>query len=139
MAQTARKTRKGPGKFYREGISMLDLAEMFPDEAAATKWFERIMWGEYRPCPHCGQPQHAGVQEPQADAIPLPRLPGALLCSDPHCPGAVPYPPEKVGLGHLSMDHQPEGCSRHEAPPRPEDQLQVGLVHGSPAPGVLHR
>lgn len=54
MAQTARKTRKGPGKFYREGISMLDLAEMFPDEAAATKWFERIMWGEYRPCPHCG-------------------------------------------------------------------------------------
>ena len=30
MAQTARKTRKGPGKFYREGISMLELAEMIP-------------------------------------------------------------------------------------------------------------
>ena len=45
---------KAPGKSYRKGISIIELAEMIPDEAAATKWFEHIMWGEYRPCPHCG-------------------------------------------------------------------------------------
>ena len=32
--------RKGPGKSHRQGISLLDLADMFPDEAAAVEWFE---------------------------------------------------------------------------------------------------
>ncbi len=34
---------------------MLELAAMFPDEQAATKWFESIVWpdGE-RDCPRCG-------------------------------------------------------------------------------------
>lgn len=27
---------------------------MILDEAAATKWFERIMWGEGCMCPYCG-------------------------------------------------------------------------------------
>ena len=46
---------KSPGKSYRVGISILEMAEMIPDEALATKWFEITMWGDkYRPCPYCG-------------------------------------------------------------------------------------
>lgn len=46
--------QKGPGKAYREGISLLELAEMFPDEEAATRWFESHVWPEGRRCPRCG-------------------------------------------------------------------------------------
>ena len=46
---------KAPGKAHRQGITLLELAQMFPDEAAARKWFECILWpdGE-RFCPRCG-------------------------------------------------------------------------------------
>jgi len=30
------------------------LTEMFPDEASAMKWFERVMWKNGRKCGHCG-------------------------------------------------------------------------------------
>ena len=47
--------KKAPGKAHREGITLLQLAEMFPDEDAAREWFEHILWptGD-RPCPRCG-------------------------------------------------------------------------------------
>ena len=45
---------KGPGKSYRKGISLIEIMEMFPDEATAVKWFESILWKNERPCPHCG-------------------------------------------------------------------------------------
>lgn len=48
------KKRKAPGKFYRNGISLIKLFEMFPDEEAATRWFEAVLWPEERCCGHCG-------------------------------------------------------------------------------------
>ena len=39
MAQSA------PGKHYREGISLVELFGMFPDNAAAERWFEERRWG----------------------------------------------------------------------------------------------
>ena len=33
---------KAPGKHYREGISLIDLLEMFPDDASAEAWFTEI-------------------------------------------------------------------------------------------------
>ena len=48
MAQNA------PGKHYREGISVLELADMFPDEETATEWFESHVWPAGRHCPRCG-------------------------------------------------------------------------------------
>ena len=45
--------QRGPGKADRKGISLLQLVEMFPDEEAATKWFELIFWGDDRWCGHC--------------------------------------------------------------------------------------
>ena len=32
----------------------MQLIEMFPDEAAAIKWFEGVIWGKHRHCGHCG-------------------------------------------------------------------------------------
>lgn len=51
--------KKGPGKAYRDGISLIELAEMFPDEAAATAWFESLVWPNGRHCPHCGSTETA--------------------------------------------------------------------------------
>ncbi len=54
MEVKAMKTGKAPGKSHRKGISLIELAEMFPDEATAVKWFENIYWPEERCCGHCG-------------------------------------------------------------------------------------
>jgi len=43
-----------PGKSYREGISLIEIMNMFPDELAAEKWFESIIWSNGTVCPHCG-------------------------------------------------------------------------------------
>ncbi len=45
---------KAPGKSSRKGIGVMELLEMFPDEEAATKWFENQRWPDGRHCPHCG-------------------------------------------------------------------------------------
>ena len=43
-----------PGKSDREGISIIELSDMFPDEQAARDWFEGQIWPAGRHCPHCG-------------------------------------------------------------------------------------
>ena len=48
MAQNA------PGKAHREGISVMQLADMFPNEEAARLWFEGQVWPNGRHCPRCG-------------------------------------------------------------------------------------
>ena len=48
------KKKGGPGKSHREGISVVGLADMFPDEATAARWFEAHVWPRGRHCPRCG-------------------------------------------------------------------------------------
>ena len=43
-----------PGKAHREGVSLMQLAELFPDDASALKWFESRFWTDGRCCGHCG-------------------------------------------------------------------------------------
>ena len=50
----AKRTHKAPGKSYREGITLLELGELFPDEDAARKWFEAQVWPSERCCTRCG-------------------------------------------------------------------------------------
>ena len=45
---------KGPGKSHRTGISLLELFDIFPDEASAELWFEEYRWGGNVECPRCG-------------------------------------------------------------------------------------
>ena len=47
-------TQKAPGKSHREGLTIIQLMDMFPTEVAATKWFEAQVWSEIRCCGHCG-------------------------------------------------------------------------------------
>ena len=43
-----------PGKSDREGITMVQLADMFPTEESAREWFESRVWPDGRHCPRCG-------------------------------------------------------------------------------------
>ena len=61
-------TKKAPGKSHREGISIMELTEMFPDEASAVKWFEAIQWPDGRYCGHCGSTETKEV--PNAKPMP---------------------------------------------------------------------
>jgi len=45
---------RGLGRSDRNGISIMQLAEMIPDEAAATEWIETVFWPNGRICPRCG-------------------------------------------------------------------------------------
>ncbi len=45
---------KAPGKSDREGISLIQLLRMFPDDAAAEKWFADKIRPDGPYCPHCG-------------------------------------------------------------------------------------
>ena len=52
-------SKKGPGRAHREGISMMKLYAMFPDEDSAVRWFEETRWANGRHCPHCGNVETA--------------------------------------------------------------------------------
>lgn len=52
MSETT-NTAKASGKAHRTGISLMELAEMFPDETAATVWFENARWPNGRVCADC--------------------------------------------------------------------------------------
>lgn len=52
----------GPGQWYRKGISMPELFDMFPDEQSAIDWFENIRWPDgIRACPRCGSAETGEV------------------------------------------------------------------------------
>ncbi|MYC50822.1 MAG: IS1595 family transposase [Gammaproteobacteria bacterium] len=44
---------KGPGKSFRKGLSLMDLAEMFPTDRAAEEWVIAIRWPNGVRCPCC--------------------------------------------------------------------------------------
>jgi transposase-like protein len=52
-----------PGKSDRDGISLVKLIKMFPDDDAARKWFEGEIWASGPYCPHCGS---TNIQTPIA-------------------------------------------------------------------------
>ena len=47
-------THTSPGKSDREGITLVQLADIFPTEESAREWFEARIWPDGRYCPHCG-------------------------------------------------------------------------------------
>ena len=46
--------KKAPGKAHREGVTVVELMDMFPTEEAATEWFKSVIWPDGRHCPKCG-------------------------------------------------------------------------------------
>ena len=51
------RKHEAPGKSHRQGISLMELFEMFPDNSAAEKWFEISRWGGAITCPRCDSPK----------------------------------------------------------------------------------
>ena len=47
MAHTA------PGKHFRKGVSLIQLYDMFPDDATAEAWFVETRWPDGLRCAHC--------------------------------------------------------------------------------------
>ena len=48
-------TQKAPGKFFRKGMSLVQLMDQFPTDDAAHDWFVEQRWSKTgRYCPHCG-------------------------------------------------------------------------------------
>ena len=45
---------KGPGKSYREGLSLDRLFRMFPTDEAAEAWLTAERWPDGPYCRHCG-------------------------------------------------------------------------------------
>ena len=45
---------KAPGKSFRKGLTLIEVMGIFPDEAAATRWFESNVWPTGRCCGKCG-------------------------------------------------------------------------------------
>ncbi|MCY3775446.1 MAG: hypothetical protein OXH11_05650, partial [Candidatus Aminicenantes bacterium] len=45
---------EGPGRNDRKGVSLIELFDKFPDDAAAERWFEETRWSKQIHCPHCG-------------------------------------------------------------------------------------
>ena len=61
--------KNAPGKSHREGLTLVQVMDMFPTETAAVAWFEDSIWpdGE-RHCGHCGSERTREV--PNAKPMP---------------------------------------------------------------------
>ena len=46
--------QKGPGKHFRKGLSLVKITRMFPDDAAAERWFIETRWPNGVHCLACG-------------------------------------------------------------------------------------
>ena len=47
-------SQTGPGRAHRKGITLIELMNLFPDEASAERWFANIFWPDGVRCPGCG-------------------------------------------------------------------------------------
>lgn len=54
LAVEGKDPAKAPGKFYRKGLSLIEMIRMFPDDEAAERWFYAQRWPDGLCCPRCG-------------------------------------------------------------------------------------
>ena len=54
---------KAPGRSEREGTSLMELFDRFPDDPAAEAWFEAQRWPHGRTCPDCGSKRTVAVKQ----------------------------------------------------------------------------
>ena len=47
------ETHKVPGRNHRQGMTILELVDRFPDDETARVWFESVIWPDGRRCGHC--------------------------------------------------------------------------------------
>ncbi|MYB77485.1 MAG: IS1595 family transposase [Chloroflexi bacterium] len=58
-------TTESTPKSGRQGITLMQLADMFPDEESARTWFEDRIWPDGRVCPRCGSDKTVESKHPK--------------------------------------------------------------------------
>ena len=51
----------GPRRAERQGVSVLELLDLFPDNATAERWFEQQRWPDGITCPRCDSTRYAVI------------------------------------------------------------------------------
>lgn len=69
----SKRKGKAPGKYYRQGLSLIELTEMFTDERDAEEFFVKSRWPDGVRCPKCSS---ANIQERET------RKPQPYRCRD---------------------------------------------------------
>ncbi len=59
-----KKKHNGPGKFYRKGMTLSQLADIFPNDQAAKEWFIKQRWPTGICCHYCGSLNISKVNHP---------------------------------------------------------------------------
>ena len=54
MNRKRKGKQPGPGRAYRKGMTLPELFKMFPDDAAAERWFTETRWPKGVQCHYCG-------------------------------------------------------------------------------------
>ena len=54
--------RKHPGRSDRQGMSLVELMDLFPDNQAAEDWFELQRWPQGICCPECGSVRYSEIK-----------------------------------------------------------------------------
>ena len=131
--------QRAPGKHFREGMSIVQLVRMFPDEAAAEQWFVDERWPDGVHCPACGS---LNVQERRT------RKPQPYRCRDCRkdfsvktgtlMQGLQPGPPDLADRALPALD-QPQGSVVDEDAPGPRGHAEDRVAPGPPHPGVVVR
>ena len=104
------------GKSHREGMTIVELMDMFPTEEAATKWFESVIWPDGKR--HCGKCGSTATRE-VPNAKPMPywckdcRSYFSVRTNTPIARSNVPAP--QVGDRHLPCDDFAQVGFQHEA------------------------
>ena len=57
-----RQRKQHPGRSEREGISLVELFQLFPDDQAAEAWFEAQRWPNGICCPDCGSVRYSTIK-----------------------------------------------------------------------------
>ena len=108
---------KAPGKHYRAGLTLIELTRMFPDDAAAERWFVKNALAGRRALPVLWLTERAGTRDAEAAALSLPGLPQGFLGQARHAHGRVKTRISDMGDGDLPDDDGTQGHVQHEASP----------------------
>ena len=121
-----------PGKAHREGITVVQLADMFPDEDTATAWFESQMWPDGRHCPRCGstntsEAKHAKTPYWCTDCW------SYFICKNRNRHRRLQVVAPQVGVRDLPVSNRPQGRVEHEVAPgyrrAPRDRMVHAPTH----------
>ena len=127
-----------PGKSDRDGITLVQLADMFPTEESAREWFEARVWPEGRYCPACGSARtheagHNHMPYRCSDCRSYFSVKAATVMRKSH------ISPSQVGLRDLPAPYQPKRRVQHEAASRYRRIPAGGVVHAPAHPRGLER